>query len=348
MRIATRCLPVGALPYKDIKHTTAMMAKLFSETPFLALLPNISNTETVVDRVFENIPGITYSDGNVVLNAGGQNYKEDMKHLSDTFNKPSINHLEKYRFDAHFLEKYLQMIKKFKSTNAFFNILGPFTVSQILNETAQGQILVDKSYKKLFIHAVCVKALWMIEKIKETCPTTVPVIILEESMLSQLGMIKREKEDTSNKLVVDLISQVTNKLQQAGAIVGVQCMEKCDWSIPIKAGVDFISFDAYNNPNNLTIIPELLIDFIRKGGMINWGIIPVLSDEMVKGLTIDYLYKRLSSTIGGTILAGVPAELLYNSALISLNGDMDKLSVFFAEKAILLANQLGSKLLVRN
>lgn len=348
MRITTRCLPAGALPYKDIKHTTAMMAKLFSETPYLAFLPNISETETSLHRVFENIPGIMYCNGNLTLDVGNPNYKEDIQHFKKTLKTPSLNNLEKYMFSAEFFEKYLQMIKKFKSPNAFINLTGPFTFSQIINDAAQNQLIADKSYKKLAEHTVCIKALWAIEKIKEYCPTTVPVIILEEPLLNQFRTIRRENEDVTDDYVINMLSHVTDKLRQAGAIIGVQCFEKCDWSIPIKAGVDIISFDAYNNPNNLTIIPDLIINFLRKGGMINWGIVPVLSDEMVKGLTIDYLHKRLSSTIGGTILAGVPAELIYNSALVSLNDDIDKLSVFFAEKALLLATQLGSKLAVRN
>ena len=246
------------------------------------------------------------------------------------------------------MEKYLQMINKFKSPNAYINILGPFTVSQMLLASAQEQVLVDKSYRKLFIQAVCVKALWVIVEIKQVCPETVPVVILEEPMLSQLGMVKRENENITTDIVINLFSKVVEKLKQTGAIVGIQCLEKCDWSVPIKAGVDLISFDAYNNPNNLGIIPEIVTDFLRKGGMINWGIVPVVSDNMVKGLTIDYLYKRLSSTFGGIILAGVPAELLYQTALVSLNGDTDKLSIMFAERAMMLANQLASRLTVQS
>ena len=135
-------------------------------------------------------------------------------------------------------------------------------------------------------------------------------------------------------------------MKEHGAIVGVQCMEKCDWSIPIKAGTDLISFDAYNNPNNLGIIPDIITKFLNKGGMINWGIVPVLSDNMVMYLNIDYLQNRLSSTIEGIVLSGVPKDLLYDSALVSLNGDTDKLSVMFAEKAIMLAEKLGSRLAI--
>ena len=347
MRIASRCLPVGALPYDNIKHTTAMMAKLFKEAPFIPVLPRLSESDTIQSRSFENIPGLNYKDGKLILKTGTAQYENGVQEIDKAFNNPSPETVEPYAFHTEFLEKYTQIIKKFQSPNAYVNLLGPFTLSQILLSQAEEQVLADKSYRKLFIQAVCVKALWAIYKIKQACPKTVPIIILEEPIFNQLGMIKRENENITIEIVTNLFSKVFEKLKNAGAIVGVQCFEKCDWTIPIKAGADLISFDAYNNPNNLSIIPDVLNDFLKNGGLINWGIVPVVSENMVKSLTIDYLEKRLSSTIGGVLLSGVPAELLYSSALVSLNGNTNELPVMFSERAMMLASQLASRLSAR-
>ena len=70
MKLATRFVPVGALPYDNIKHTTAMMAKLFGRAPFIPVLPNISETEAIHNRLFENIPGVIYKDKNLTLKIG--------------------------------------------------------------------------------------------------------------------------------------------------------------------------------------------------------------------------------------------------------------------------------------
>ena len=42
--------------------------------------------------------------------------------------------------------------------NAVVNLLGPFSISQILINAAEEEMLIDKTYRKLFIQAVCVKA----------------------------------------------------------------------------------------------------------------------------------------------------------------------------------------------
>jgi len=344
MNKTTKCLPLGALPYDKLKLATAMVAKLYNQLPFIALLPNISQLDTIEYRSFQNLPGISYENGKVSLNQISYTFNDEISDLDRAFKSSKIDNLDKYGFDAEFMEKYFHMIKKFNPQYAMVNLLGPFTISQILTASANELMLTDKSYKRLFTHAVCVKALWMIDKIKHCCPQTVPVIILEEPMFTKYGELKQGNVDSSYKFITDLFSTVIQKLKNAGALVGIQCMDKCDWAIPIKAGVDLISYDAYNNPNNLTIIPDILIDFIRRGGIINWGIVPVVSDNVVKELSLDYLQKRLESTFEGVIISGVPAELLHKSAMVSVNGNMNQLSAFFAERAIMLASQLSSKL----
>jgi hypothetical protein len=94
----------------------------------------------------------------------------------------------------------------------------------------------------------------------------------------------------------------------------------------------------------LNILPEQIVEFIARGGKINWGIVPVMNEATVKSLNIEYLVKRLFSTMEGLILAGVPENFVYNSAMVSLQGDVDKLPIIFAEKAIILANQLAKRI----
>lgn len=337
-------MPLGALPYENLKSVTAMMAKLFPQIPYIPELPKLSETDKIINRSFCNIPGISVENKKVVITSGNNKFKEGLESLDKAFNNPFFENLDKFSFDAVFLEKYLQIIKKFRSKNACVNLLGPFTISQILNKSAEEQMLADKNYRKLFIQSVCVKALWIIEKIRKYNPDTVPIIILEEPELGGLGDLKRENENITSEVVINMFTRVFDKIKATGAIVGVQCFEKCDWSIPIKAGADLISFDAYSNPANLNIIPEIVSDYLREGGMINWCIVPTTSEHLVKGLTLDNIYKRFSNTVGDLILSGVPGDLLFKAATVSTQDDLYKLPVMFAEKAIMLSTQIGSKL----
>ena len=347
MKLTTRCLPNGKLPYDTIDTATKMMVKLFEKMPFLAELPKLEIEDSIELRTLGDFPGVRIQGKNIELKITSNHYKQRISKLEKAFNHPAKDNLELFKIEAPFMEKYFQMIKKFEPPYAVLNLIGPFTLSQRLQNAAEEQMLVDKSYRKLFIQGLCVKALWMIEKVKEISPKTTPLIMFEEPMFNQLGDIKRFNEEVTIELVTTLFSRVFEKLHGAGAVVGVQCMDKCDWKIPINAGVDIISFDAYNNPNNLNIIPEQIVEFIARGGKINWAIVPVMNESIIKSLNVDYLYKRLISTMQGLMVAGVPEHFVFNSAMVSIQGDVDKLPIIFAEKAIILANQLAKKIPVK-
>ena len=344
MKLKSRCFPLGALPYETVQAATRMVAKFFDQMPFLAVLPNISPEDSIIQRTLENIPGVSIKDTRVSLDIEVDSYKLGMLKLDKAFHKPTPVNLAPFAIEVPFLEKYLQIIKKFQSANAVINLMGPFTISQLLTVAADEHMLVDKNFRKLFTQSICVKALWVINKIRESCPTTVPIIVLEEPLFGQLGNIKRENEDITVELVTNFFAKVIEKIKAAGGLVAVQCMDKCDWKIPINAGVDIISFDAYNNFNNLSIIPEKLIEFISRGGKLNWGIVPVMTETRVRTLNIDYLTKRLFNSFESIILSGVPERFIYNSSLISIQGNVDKLPIIFAEKAIILAYQLSKKI----
>ena len=347
MQLATRCIPLGALPYNNIETTTRMVAKLFEKMPAMVSLPLIDKEDTVIARTISNIPGIKFKDNKIHVKTTSNHFKHALIDLDVAFNNPVFENLEAYSFESVFMESYFNLLGKFQPPNACINILGPFSLSQMAVADIEEHVLTDKSFRKLFIQAVAVKALWAIEKIKKVSPNTVPVIVLEEPLLASLGYLKRENEDITIELVTNLLTKVVEKLKSAGAIVAVQSMEKCDWKVPIAAGVDIISFDAYNNPNNLSIIPEQVTEFLNRGGKINWAIVPVMTESIVKAINIDIVCHRLLATMDGLILAGVPEDLVYNSALVSIQGDVDKLSLVFAEKAIILSTQLAKRIPIK-
>jgi hypothetical protein len=342
MNLATRCFPLGALPYENISAATKMEAKLYSDSPFLATFPNIDINDTLLNRTLCGILKLENTDNKILVK--NEINKLDLEKLDNTFNNRTTDTLNQYKFSSPFLDKYESLIQKFQPQNAYISLLGPFSVSQKISQSINKQSLLDKTYRKLIIQTIGVKALWAINKIKENCSTTTPVILLEEPLFFQYGLLKRENEEISPELITSFFNKVIDVIHSVGGIVGIHSPEKCNWTIPINAGVDIISFDAYNNPNNLTIIPDTISEFIHKGGKINWGIIPVQNETLIKNLNIEQITKKMLSTFDILISAGVSPKLVYHSALVSVQGDLAHLPLIFAEKALILSTQLATKI----
>ncbi len=342
MKLSLKCLPVGDLPYETNELATKLTVKLFENVPFLANMPNAADGESIINRSVMNLPGVKIKDKKIIFNEGPQD-KSQLLALDVAFNHPTQENLETYKFETFFLPKYYQILKRIKPSETVVNLSGPFTVAYRLMKNG-AQMLSDKYYRKFLIQAVSVKALWIIHKIKEISPDTLPIIMLEDPLLCRFGDLKREHEDITRDVIVNMYAKIIHKIKEYHGCVGIQCFEKCDWKIPIDAGVDIISFDAYTNPNNLNIIPEKINNFLVGGGRINWAIVPVINEATVKALSLDYVYNRFINTVEGLILSGVSERLAYNRAIVSIQGNVNKLPLIFAEKAIILATQLSKKI----
>lgn len=345
MKISYRCMPVGSLPYDNNELATKMLVKLFERIPFLAMLPKASISENLYQRSLFNIPGIKFKDKKIIFKNNTEKFKNELLNLDIAFNTPTPDKLDHYQIETFFSKRYFEILERVQPAETIINLLGPFSVSQLLTKNSdEEQFLADKCYRKLVIQAVTVKALWIINKIKDIAPNTTPVIMLEEPFFNQYGNIKRETEEVTRDVIINMFSKVFQKIQENGGLAGIQCFEKCDWQLPIEAGVNIISFDAYNNPNNLNIITDKVNEFLAKGGRINWAIIPVINENTVKTLTIDKLYDLFIKTIENAISAGIDEKLAYNHAAVSVQGNIDHLPIIFAEKALILASQLGKRI----
>ena len=253
-----KCLPTGSLPYEDSSLATKMILKLFEHSPYLAMLPNVSAQDNIVNATLSHMPCVGLKEKKYFLTSNIEKFKQISLYLDSIYNEPTAEKLELFKVETSFLHKYLQILERIKPTETVVNLLGPFSMSQTLNHKSGTQILADKMFRKFIIQALSAKALWLISEIKAVSPDTTPIIILEEPLLHRIGEVKRANEEITKDVIVNMFAKVIQKIKECHGLVGIQCFEKCDWQIPIEAGADIISFDAYNNPNNLNIIAEKL------------------------------------------------------------------------------------------
>ena len=111
MKIKSRCFPYGSLPYDNPESVTTMMAKLFSDVPYLPVLPLIYPEDTVQKRTLSKIPGVKGKDKKVVLKTTSKHYKNDLLKLDVTFNSTDFALLDAYSIDSEYLNQFLQVIK---------------------------------------------------------------------------------------------------------------------------------------------------------------------------------------------------------------------------------------------
>lgn len=344
MKLELKNFPNFCLPYDDVSLCRRMMVRLYEKISFCAELPNLESKDTTLSRTIENIPIISIRNGFYELNTENDTARKYIPQLDRIYNDESLSELDKFKFTrAPYYDSFKNLIELNRADYAVIKFIGVFSLLNMMTNSGP-DLITDKLARKLLIQIVSLKAAWAVKQIKTLSKKVVPIILFDEPMLYKFGTLKRKNPDITNELIISTFAKVFTKIKSLGGVVGVNSSEKCNWQLVTEANADFISFDAYNNPNNLNIIAEEINDFLSKGGFINWAIIPTINENTVKQVTVDYIEKRLFRAMDELASNGVHRDLLYRNSTVSTNGNLSHLDVFFAEKALMLSNQISKRL----
>lgn len=346
MKLHFKNMPSCGLPYDNINSAMTTIIKLFEKIPFLPDLQNTDSNDSLLNITLSNVPCIVQKDDGLNL-IENREYKNFIKLMDDAYIDMSMQNLEPFKTDAAFLDRYFKAIQRIKPHETIIRFYGPFSLMYSIRNVDCLQSLTDRILRKFFVQLYILKALWFINKIQAISYDTKPIIIFEEPFLNKFSNIKRQNENVESYLLVDLYAKIFDKIHKNGGFVGIQCFEKCDWKIPLDSGVDIISFDAYHNPHNLIIISAYIQKFLQDGGIINWGIVPMDSADVITKMNSELAYDRFTKTVDVLVDKGIDRSLVYNNSLVSVVGDIYKLPLLFSEKALLLASKIAAKLTIK-
>ncbi len=343
MELHFKNFPASNMPYNSIEAAIKTMVKVYEDVPYITLLPNIGGEVSLLEMTIQGFLCIKKNEHKVVLSESEERLTKELTALDAVYKKPEMSKLEKYKSKTLFMEKYFAMLKKIQPKETVVKLLGPFSLAKKVSNIECAEILTNKIYRKYLIEMLTLKAMWFIFRINEVSPNATPLIVFEEPLLNKFGTEKRENENLEAKDLVSIYSKIFEKIHSYSAFVGVQCLKKCDWQIPIDSGVDLISFNAYTNPHNLHIIAPKLWSFLQSGGYINWGIVPADNVDKVKEMNSESVFDDYNEILNSFIIRGFEQEILKNQSLVSPQDEVSKLPMIFADIVLLNAYNLSKR-----
>jgi hypothetical protein len=114
---------------------------------------------------------------------------------------------------------------------------------------------------------------------------------------------------------VKCLSDVVGAIHKEGALAGAHCCGNTEWTILIDAGVDIISFDAFQYGETIGYYAEQVKGFLEKGGVLAWGIVP--SSDAATEETPESLARKLAQLEDGLARKGIDKELLHDRCLLT-------------------------------
>ncbi len=357
------CLAIGSLPQNNLEDAMAVVRKYFKSIPFWPQLPKISKNEDMIVQFLENMPSF-FSDeisGKTYLETESDKFFSDIEQFfcdyEEIISYTSIEKvgeprnrwrdlpgtIEKYAINYSLsFPKFIDIVKETKPSYAKGQIVGPFTLATTLVDKTGKCAIYDETLREIIVKTLTLKALWQIKQIKSANENTIPIIFIDEPSISQLGtsaFITISQEE-----VISMLKEISDLIKANGAMSAIHCCGKCDWIIPIKAGVDIINLDAYAYSQNFSLFNNYLEAYFKEGRKIAWGVVPTLNEDLLEKADLNKMINVFEKAVKYLTEKGIDEKIIIDNSLVTPSCGAGSLSEELAIKAMDLTKELSESL----
>ncbi|MBI3353641.1 MAG: methionine synthase [Nitrospirae bacterium] len=306
---------IGSLPVKDPADACKIIFDAV-DIPFWPQLPKRSFKELMMPQYSEAIPFVKIDDEKerIWFEIGDENKKADgIYAFYEKYTKGDPAEFAISREYApgfyYFMEELGRAGRQYKYIKG--HITGPLTFTLSIPDQNKRPIYYDADMLDTILKALSQKAVWQIRELQNYADKV--IIFIDEPMLSAFGSstyLGLTRED-----VIRLLNEVIGAIHSADAIAGIHCCGNTDWSIIAATDIDIINFDAYIYTKSIAIYPNELNNFLKKGGMLAWGIVP--TSEAIRRESADSLYNKMTNDIKQLIAKSFSEELISRQCLVT-------------------------------
>jgi len=332
MTLSSLATAIGSMPHKDVDYAIRFILENFQNSiPFWPQLVNLGFNENMYAQFSEGLPNITIEEEKIFFDIkSGIN--------SDTFFE-NIDNLEYFRISEGFACGLDKLIKYLKKEGLKFNYLkGQITGSitfglKVTDQNLKSSIYNDELAEIIKLH-LSKKALWQVDKLKDFCNKV--IIFIDEPYLSSVGSAYVQIE---RDFVVENLNYIIGEIKGSGALAGIHCCANTDWTILLETEVDIINFDAYDYFGEFSLYLKELKDFLARGGIIAYGIIP--ASEKIQDETTELLFKKLNDEFRILINSGLNENKVLSQFILTPSCGVGSLREDLAEKILQITHKLS-------
>jgi len=336
---------VGSMPHKDRKKVLELV---FDNVPQVPVWPQLSSfpSEQMMVQYLEGLPGIREEGGHLVCRTDAPEFEQELYEFYQAFLEveEGLRDLDDSRFQmgAETGRTFFQFVEALKQVSSSFQavkgqIVGPFTLLTTLKDHQDRVLIYNEELQDVVVKHLALKATWQVNRLKAFGR---PVILfLDEPALAGFG--SSAFIAISAELVHRLLQEVVEAVHQAGALAGTHICANTDWSLVYNCEVDVINFDAYNYFDKFALFEDPFREFMEKGRIVAWGLVPTNDPELI--------YRETSETLADLWLERIrqlakpPLSLsgILSQSLFTPSCGCGGLSEQAAERVLLLTNGLG-------
>ena len=322
---------MGIMPHTDLER--ALDVALSLDIPFWPQLPRISYFEDMYVQALENFPGVKIDPAHQKIYFDLSRFYEELPSYFEKADDPQTFRLTKefslvYR---RFLERDLSHYSAIRG-----QMISPISLGLKIVDENQKSINYHDEVREVLFDFIQKKVNQQYRELRERNPNA--FVWVDDPGLALIFNALSGYNEFQAKTDFDRF------LEGLEGPKGVHLCAKPDWDFLLKSKIDILSFDSFNCGAMVINYPSLK-DFVDRGGVISWGIVPTYT-ELLEQETTDSLMEKLETFWEDFSRKGMDPKRLLRQSLLApatcnlLNSDKEKT----VEKAFEVLRELSRKI----
>jgi len=335
-----RATAIGSFPHSTAAAAMKCIKEHLSDVPVWPQLPNFSYYESMCPQYSEGLPGVTVdTEARTIRVLSGDGLLERVEKFYEKYLSGDTSFFAISNEYAEGLYGFLNdaEIRSVDHWAVKGHTVGPVTWGLTVADENKRASFHNDHLKDCVVKCMARKSEWQIMKLKEINPRV--IIFLDEPYLQSIGSaaVALRPEEVAEKL-----DEVFEAIIDAGGVPGIHICGNSDWGLIAKTKTQIINFDAFEFGSSISLYPKEISEFIERGGVIAWGVVPTSMKVEVE--TRDSIIAKFNDGIESLEKHGIPRYRLLEQAMITPSCGVGSLPIETAERAISLTAEVSDSL----
>ncbi len=347
-----QCLPVliGSLPVEDHEEAVRIILAHTPEIPLWPQLPQLPG-EGMIRQFLTGFPGLVEEEERYWIDTGRRGFEEEMAAFYEEYMaveaEPALLGNSRFAVGSDTAEGFFTMMEALTSASpppltVKGQVTGPMTTGIGVKDQNGRSIFYDDNLRDMLVKLLVGKGRFQARELAKFSTKAPPIVFVDEPGI--VGFGSSTYTGISREMVADAVAEVISGIKAEGALSGIHICANGDWGPALSSEADIISFDAYFYFDNFILYKRELTDFLSRGGILAWGIVPTGDPLVIEAESVERLYVKWEEQLKTLRAFGFTEKQLMEQTLIAPSCGTGSLSLEHALKVLSMTRELSEKI----